>query len=490
MPNLLPLSRAARLAGVTRGDLQRRIRAGELATFEGEINIFDLIKVFPEINLAETKMLEKVRNIKANARPKRNYEESIPSAEILVSRLKKISYDLFHSRTDVTQLEQLLNEVKSKLANICIEPDCDPKEQIKELTSWLDSAVENFTHNAKDCADVHARDALVRIMAAHIKILPSGHEFFLEGQETLLDASISAGLHVNYGCSSGNCGACKARLIEGEVHQIRNHDYKISEHEKNLGYLLMCSNTAVTDVVLEAGEAVKASDIPQQKIRSTIRKTETLADDLMILHLQTPRSRTLRFMAGQNIRLTFNDGVSAVYPISSCPCDGRNLQIIVRNKPDDPFTQKIFNDIDRTENVEINGPEGDFVLRQDRNESKKPLLFIAVEDGFAPIRSLCEHTISIDNAESVHLIRVTRSTDKPFLNGLCRSWRDALDNFDCTNINSGWDMQEISKIIREQHPITSDLLVFIAGPVGEKESIIQQLSELGIPKKNINIRQE
>ncbi len=42
MTQLLSLSRSARLAGVTRAEIQRHIRRGDLTTFEGEIAVRDL----------------------------------------------------------------------------------------------------------------------------------------------------------------------------------------------------------------------------------------------------------------------------------------------------------------------------------------------------------------------------------------------------------------------------------------------------------------
>ena len=41
MTQLLSLSRSARLAGVTRAEIQRHIRRGDLTTFEGEIAVSD-----------------------------------------------------------------------------------------------------------------------------------------------------------------------------------------------------------------------------------------------------------------------------------------------------------------------------------------------------------------------------------------------------------------------------------------------------------------
>lgn len=52
MTQLLSLSRSARLAGVTRAEIQRRIRRGELTTFEGEIAVSDLLRVFHDYPLS------------------------------------------------------------------------------------------------------------------------------------------------------------------------------------------------------------------------------------------------------------------------------------------------------------------------------------------------------------------------------------------------------------------------------------------------------
>lgn len=486
MPDLLPLSRAARLANVSRGELQTRIRDGDLSTFEGSINLHDLMKVYPNINLDQDSMLEKVRYVKDTARPKRRLEESLPSAEILVSRLKTVGYDLFHARSDLGQLEELFAQVRERLSAIAAEAEASTASRIAELMDWMDTTQQELTRNALDTARLQTRNALMRIMAAHVKILPSGHEFFVEGQDSLLAASIRAGLYVNYGCASGNCGTCKARVVSGEVRRIRNHDYMLSESERNMGYVLTCSNTAVTDVILEADEAAQADDIPQQEIRTNLRKIEELEPDLVILHLQTPRTQTLRFMAGQDIDLRLDDSASIRLPIASCPCDNRNLQVILRRDDTSPFAQRIFNQRMRGESVVVSGPHGTFVLD---HEHPNPLVFIALDDGFATVRSLCEHAVSSDEAESIQLIRVHSEPTPPYLEGLCRAWNDALDNFRYDLIDSGWSIDRVLAQIRQRQEDPSSVLVYAAGPLSDEEQLRAQLESLGIAPGNIFTRQ-
>ena len=60
MPRLITLSRAARLVGVKRGALQKKIQAGELRTFEGELLLSDLLHSYPQTSVEDTTMLERV----------------------------------------------------------------------------------------------------------------------------------------------------------------------------------------------------------------------------------------------------------------------------------------------------------------------------------------------------------------------------------------------------------------------------------------------
>ena len=66
-------------------------------------------------------------------------------------------------------------------------------------------------------------------MTARVRILPSRHEFTAEGNDTILDAALRSGLALDYGCSNGNCGLCKAHVVSGETSKLRPHDYRITE---------------------------------------------------------------------------------------------------------------------------------------------------------------------------------------------------------------------------------------------------------------------
>jgi len=486
MTQLLSLSRAARLAGVTRSELQKRIRRGELTTFEGEIAAGDLLRVYPEVDLEHSGDLERVEHIKANALPKTHQDDgALPGAQVLIARLKSLSRVLVEKAAALETAEALLAELDTRLTTMAESAAPDTAVRTREIQAWLAAERHQIAHrpDAHGQARLLAKDTFLRIMAANVEIIPSGHDFFVEGTESILDASVRAGLKLAYGCSSGNCGACRARVVSGEAHKIRAHDYVLTEHEKQLGYILTCANTAVTDLVLEATEALSADDLPQQEIRAGVRKLERLGEDMIQLQLQTPRTQTLRFMAGQRAHLILADGGAAELPIASCPCNGRNLHFLVRRLPDHRFSRTVFHDLRPGQTVTIKGPTGRFVLEE---EAPEPAVFIACGDGIAPIKSLLEHAVSIDVIESFHLYRAVPEAESRYQAHWCRAMRESLDNFAYTPLPDA-PAQDVLAAVAADRTEPDISRYYVAGPAAQVRPVADGLAGLGIPSDRLRV---
>lgn len=487
MSQLLSLSRSARLAGVSRAEIQRRIRRGELATFEGEIAVSDLLRVFPHVSLDNDDALERVRLIKDRALPRSHESDTVlPSGEVLVSRLKAMGEALMAKASALEANLALLDEVEERLATL---EHGGAKAGIRELAHWLAQSRRALATPPEPdtLAKLLAKDSFLRLMAANVKIIPSGRDFFVEGNESILDASVRAGLNLAYGCASGNCGSCKARVISGEVWKIRDHDYALSAREKEMGYMLACSNTAVTDLVLEAAEALSVDDLPRQEIRATVRRKAFLDANLMGLHIQTPRTHTLRFMAGQRAILSLEDGASTELSIASCPCDARNLQFLVRRRPGDAFAEALFSEaVKPGHSVTLQGPLGRFVLDE---SSSAPAVFIAFGQGIAPVRGLIEHGVSIDFIESFHLYWPTAAGAS--LGGQdqarwCRAMEDALDNFFATPLSEDSTTGILARILAD-HPEPASRRFYLAGPPNRVEPLAAALRDQGVAGDRISV---
>ncbi|VAW91308.1 2-polyprenylphenol hydroxylase and related flavodoxin oxidoreductases / CDP-6-deoxy-delta-3,4-glucoseen reductase-like [hydrothermal vent metagenome] len=262
-------------------------------------------------------------------------------------------------------------------------------------------------------------------MSHTITLLPSNHSFTLEGSTSILETALEKGLNLNYGCTNGKCGKCRAQVKIGKVEKIKHQDFNFTAAEKNKNIILMCTCTATSDLVIEADLANNDIDIPYQEIKAKLKKINSITDYTSIIHLQTPRTNTLRFLAGQNINLIVNNQ-SACYPIASCPCDDRNLEFHINSKNNSEFSNQLLNNTNTGASIELNGPYGKFKLQE---TPQMPTIFFVVDSGFAPIKSLIEHAISLDYEEKLILFLFSTHNTKHYYHNLCRSWDDALDNF-------------------------------------------------------------
>jgi CDP-4-dehydro-6-deoxyglucose reductase len=275
MPRLITLSRAARLVGVKRGALQKKIQQGGLRTFEGELLLADLLQAYPQTRVEDTSMLERVEHIMEQAvnkivRP----EDDAPDTSTLAARILVLGQELAQARQDARRYLNLVEQLERKLEELATSDEGTQAQVFSTLRDWFQQAVA-AAQTPDEVSEIIAKEAFLRVMAAQVRILPSGHEFFIEGSDSILEAGLRSGLALDYGCSNGNCGRCKAKVVSGQVKKIAAHDYVLSETEKGLGYILTCSNTAVTDIVLEAEEALGSRDIPRQEIDIRVRKVDS-----------------------------------------------------------------------------------------------------------------------------------------------------------------------------------------------------------------------
>ena len=91
---------------------------------------------------------------------------------------------------------------------------------------------------------------------ARIAIVRDGlrREFaFSKDQPSILDAASAAGLEVPFSCTSGVCGTCRAKCVEGEVRMERN--FALDKAEVAAGFVLTCQCRPLTqNVVLSFDE--------------------------------------------------------------------------------------------------------------------------------------------------------------------------------------------------------------------------------------------
>lgn len=339
-------------------------------------------------------------------------------------------------------------------------------------------------------------------MTHRIKVIPSNRQFEVDEKETLLEAALRAGLNISYSCASGNCGQCKARIVSGDFQFNESSDYKLSEAEKQQNTVLMCRTHANSDLQIEAKEARTAADIPRQSIAARIAKLEKIGADQMIVHIRTPRSQTLRFLAGQHVTITLSGSTRAAsskdggqippqdVAIASCPCNGMILQFHVQRNDEDIFSRYIFHDAAVGANILVEGPFGEFTLDE---ESRRPMVMVAEDTCFAPLKSLIEHAISLDLPQSIILFWLAAVDKSHYLANYCRSWENALDQFVYIplTLSSGKELSaayaDVVEEIISRSPIESEIDLYLATPSDLGNKLAQAFAERGTPRSRIAI---
>jgi len=69
-------------------------------------------------------------------------------------------------------------------------------------------------------------------MPFQISIQPSGHTLIAEDGASILRAALDAGFVLPYGCRNGACGACKGKILSGQVDFGLPSESALSEQDK------------------------------------------------------------------------------------------------------------------------------------------------------------------------------------------------------------------------------------------------------------------
>ncbi|MBS1189153.1 MAG: CDP-6-deoxy-delta-3,4-glucoseen reductase [Rhodocyclaceae bacterium] len=259
-------------------------------------------------------------------------------------------------------------------------------------------------------------------MSHHITVEPSGRQFGANSDETILEAALRQGLTLPYGCRNGACGACKGKVLAGEVEHGNALPHALTDADKAAGLTLFCCAKPHSDLTIECKQVGAANDIPAKTLPARIEKLEKLAPDVMEMHLKLPATERLQFLAGQYIDILLKDGKRRSFSLANAPHDDAFLQLHIRHVPGGLFTEQVFSTMKVRDILRFNGPHGTFYLRE---ESAKPMILVAGGTGFAPIKALVEHALHEGNRRPIYLYWGARTRRDLYQNALPEQWAAA-----------------------------------------------------------------
>lgn len=263
-------------------------------------------------------------------------------------------------------------------------------------------------------------------MSHQVIVQPSGHVYSVPDQETFLSAAIDAGLNLPYGCRNGACGACKGKVLSGEVDYGEYQETALSDAEKAAGLALFCCAKPLADAVIECREVSALNGIKPRILPARVQMMEKLSHDVMALFLKLPSNERMQFLAGQYVEFILKDGKRRAFSLANAPHNDEFLELHLRLVPGGAFTEYVFNEMQEKAILRLEGPFGSFYLREDSN---KPIIFVAGGTGFAPIKGLIEHLLHQNTEREMVLYWGAKALEDLYMPALPKAWASMHPNF-------------------------------------------------------------
>lgn len=254
---------------------------------------------------------------------------------------------------------------------------------------------------------------------AKVSTIPDNIEFNVSSEETILAAGLNQKLNLPHSCKKGTCGACKCKIISGEVALEPYNSQVLSEEEKEQGYTLLCKAHAVTDVVVDLPNLLNA--FPIRVLPAKVDSIQKI-NDLAIITLKLPANQQFGFHAGQYIDILLA-GKNRSYSIASSPTNAGKLELHVRYHAGGVFAEFVWNELQEKQILRFRGPLGSFHL-QDTNA---PIILICTGAGFAPIKAILEDLVTKKDCRPIHLYWGNRTLEDFYLVELIKKWQQELN---------------------------------------------------------------
>jgi propane monooxygenase reductase subunit len=219
-------------------------------------------------------------------------------------------------------------------------------------------------------------------------------------------------LSLPYGCRKGNCGTCKAQVLEGEVDLEIESAYTLSDFERDQGFTLLCSAYALEDATVEM-EGLDASELeemlapPATFMAQVLEVTELTRD---IRRLRLALDGPLPFRSGQFAQVGVPTGeVRRSYSMANPASRPDELEFMIKVIPGGVFSG-VLEELSGGDQLEIHGPHGSFWIR----DHGRPLLMVGGGAGMAPLWSMLQDLAEKDDPRPIRFFYGARTPDDLF----------------------------------------------------------------------------
>ena len=294
----------------------------------------------------------------------------------------------------------------------------------------------------------------------HVLVHPDNRIVTARADDTILDAGLREGIALPFECRNGGCGVCKGRILYGTVDYGVYQPGMLTDAEKRDGKALFCCAKPLADVEIEYVPVSAPGGIPVKTYTARVHRLVRLTEDVMQVFLKPEGDAMLHYYAGQYINIILDDGERRSFSFATAPHDpayakgsgkrvggsgrfpqtgasganvsapapgdGDLIELQIRWIQGGRFTTHVFTAMREGDVVRFEGPLGSFFLRED---SAKPIIFVAGATGFAPVKSMVEYAFRTGMKRQMILYWGVRSLKNLYLGELPACWQQEHANF-------------------------------------------------------------
>ena len=329
-----------------------------------------------------------------------------------------------------------------------------------------------------------------------VRLEPVDIEIEVGEEETVLDAAFRQGVMLMHGCKEGQCAACKAFLLEGDMDMDPFSTFALNEFEEDEGFVLLCRAHAYSDLEVELiayHEDMLQTGIPLQRIDAEVEEIEDLTHDMKRLVLNLVDPPEMQFLSGQYAEL-YIPGTQEhrAYSMANTPTTDKRAEFIIKVYPGGRFSEQLLEkDLEIGASITMSVPYGVFTLRE---KSEGDVIFVGGGSGMAPILSILRHMAEsgIERNVTFYYGALTRK-DLFYVDEIQELGEQLPGEFKFVPALSEpedddeWDGETglITSVINDLEDDLSGMEAYMAGPPPMIDAAIPVLTNLGLEKEHI-----
>jgi phenol hydroxylase P5 protein len=274
-------------------------------------------------------------------------------------------------------------------------------------------------------------------MSYQLTIEPLGQTIEVEEGQTILDASLRAGIYLPHACCHGLCATCKVEVVDGEVDHGEASNFALMDYEREEGKCLACCATPQSDIVIEAEiEADEdAQNLPVRDFTGTVSRIENLTPTIKGVWIKLDDALGIRFQAGQYINLQMpGEKVSRAFSLANPPSQSGEVELNIRLVPGGMVTTWIHEGLRVGDQLTVTGPYGRFFVRKSANA---PSIFLAGGSGLSSPRSMILDLLEQGSTQPITLVYGARTRDELYYHEAFEELAGKYPNFSYVPALSG-----------------------------------------------------